>query len=432
MVTSTLPVTYSWQENNAIISTEKDITFSADYLGTYDMVFTATNEDGESSIEFTIEVCDPSEIGFSWEKEQSEYNVSVGRTIRLRMVNIMGEAQDMEYKWFKNEELIQTTSTPSLSYTTTTEGIDTVVVQTTPNSILVSDTIYVNICPKEGTYYRAPSGSSSATFSKVYEYLPAPGQFINDGSTSFSSMDEACSYATERLISEVYLSLGGFGGYVVVGFDHSVDASNGYNLAIKGNAFSGSSEPGIVWVMQDENGDGLPNDTWYELAGSEYSSSQTIFDYEVTYYRPSGSGQDTPWTDNQGESGTIDYSNSHTQDYYYPTWVTADSYTLRGTRLESRCEDTSGTGVNWILNPYDWGYADNYSTIDRLTDDENYNAEAQNNHFKISNAVRFDGEKAELDYIDFVKVQCAVNFKCGWLGEVSTEVCGFSDFNLTQ
>ncbi|MFR7812460.1 MAG: hypothetical protein ACLU4N_26295 [Butyricimonas faecihominis] len=35
----------------------------------------------------------------------------------------------------------------------------------------------------------------------------------------------------------------------------------GYDLPLR-NAFDGSSEPGIVWVMQDVNGNGLP-DVWY-------------------------------------------------------------------------------------------------------------------------------------------------------------------------
>ena len=71
-------------------------------------------------------------------------------------------------------------------------------------------------------------------------------------------MDEACAYAEESLAQKRYVSLGGFGGYLVVGFDHSIDNSGDYDIAITGNAFDGSSEPGIVWVMQDENGDGCP------------------------------------------------------------------------------------------------------------------------------------------------------------------------------
>ena len=37
----------------------------------------------------------------------------------------------------------------------------------------------------------------------------------------------------------------------------------------------GSSEPGIVLVSKDTNGNGLADDEWYELAGSEYNSPAT-------------------------------------------------------------------------------------------------------------------------------------------------------------
>ena len=37
-----------------------------------------------------------------------------------------------------------------------------------------------------------------------------------------------------------------------------------------------------------------------------------------------------------------------------------------------------------------------------------------------------------MDYIDFVKVQVGVNTKSGWLGEVSTEVFGFYDYNMKK
>lgn len=41
-----------------------------------------------------------------------------------------------------------------------------------------------------------------------------------------------------------------------------------------------------MWVMQDVNGNGLPDDTWYQLKGSEYGKEETIETYAVTYYRP--------------------------------------------------------------------------------------------------------------------------------------------------
>lgn len=80
----------------------------------------------------------------------------------------------------------------------------------------------------------------------------------------------------------------------------------------------------------------------------------------------------------------------------------------------------------------DWGYVDNFSSSDRLTDDINYNAAPADNHFKISNAKTFDGKDANLKYIDFVKIQVGTNAKSGWLGENSTEVFGVKDFNLLK
>ena len=94
------------------------------------------------------------------------------------------------------------------------------------------------------------------------------------------------------------ISLGAWGGYVVAGFDHSVDNSGGgVDLAIRGNPYSYQSEPGVVWVAQDENGDGEPNDTWYELAGSDYWLSTTKRNAQMTYYNPNYDKRYTvPWT----------------------------------------------------------------------------------------------------------------------------------------
>ena len=286
------------------------------------------------------------------------------------------------------------------------------------------------------SYYRPATIDSNLYCTKVFEYTPAPGQFINETKTggfdgTQTTAEAACAYAEERFAKSIWVSLGGFGGYVVVGFDHSIENTGGYDFAVLGNSFSGSSEPGIVWVMQDENGNGEPDDTWYELAGSETGKAETIQEYAVTYYRPSEPQQPVRWTDNQGNSGQIDYLKQyHRQDYYYPLWVEEESYTLTGTCLEARNYDASTNGTYWINAEYDWGYADNFSPIDRLTDDENVAADTNANHFKISNAIDREGRAIDLKFIDFVKVQCGVNTKSGWLGEVSTEVCGLYDYKL--
>jgi len=109
------------------------------------------------------------------------------------------------------------------------------------------------------------AGSRASTV-RVFEYLPAPGLWVSGYMYgplfTATTMAEACAYVQSRFDINYMISLGAWGGYVVAGFDHSVDNSGGgVDLAIRGNSYSYQSEPGVVWVAQDENGDGEPNDT---------------------------------------------------------------------------------------------------------------------------------------------------------------------------
>ena len=304
---------------------------------------------------------------------------------------------------------------------TPTEGPST---GTSGDSVIVVDPTLPDM-----TYYRPNTQDSDANCNVVLEYLPAPGQFINELKTggfdgTQLTMQAANEYALNRLNMGTFVSLGAFGGYIVVGFDHSIINTGVYDFAVKGNSFTNSSEPGIVYVMKDSNGDGLANDTWYELSGSDTDAATTIRNYEVTYYKPTEVGAPVKWTDNQGGNGEIDYLKAyHNQDFYYPLWVTEDSYTLKGTRLEARNYDRSGKGSSWVLPEYDWGYADNYSPTDRV------DSKSKDNKFMISNAIDENGNGVFLPYIDFVKIQTGVQSKSGWLGEVSTEVLGVYDLN---
>lgn len=430
-VASSLETTFCWTIGGEVVSTEQNYVFAAAEHGDYTLCLATSNEDGEDAVEFPVRVRTAAEVDFAWTFEQTDYNVSKGRTVLLRALDIEN-AFDAEYTWSVDGEPVQQGAKPEYVFPADAEGEHTVKLEMQNEYLAATQLFTVNVCSAEGTYRRERTAASSAACNKVFEFLPAPGQFVNEYYTA-ATMEEACTYAEGRMAQTAYVSLGGFGGYIVVGFDHSIDNDGDYNIAVTGNAFDGSSEPGIVWVMQDENGDGLPNDTWYELKGSEYGKEETIRDYAVTYYRPSAPKMNVAWTDNRGGNGVIEYLETfHQQDYYYPAWVEADSYTLRGPCLKSRSYDASGNGSYWVNPAFDWGYADNFSPIDRLTDDDNYNAAPADNHFKISHAVTFDGKDADLKYIDFVKVQVALNQQCGWIGEVSTEVFGVKDFNMSK
>lgn len=444
---TTLETTLEWNVNEQSCGKESTYTFKAEEVGSYTITVTATNEDGTHSDSVNVEVLNAEDMPFVWEFNHTEYHTVAGRRLQVKP-SMVSNTEGVAFSWqiddgeaTEGEESFvfepQKAGEYHIAATATSEQED--------KHITLSHEFVVTVY-EEGAFYREMSSISKADWNKVYEYTPAPGQFINELQTggfdgTQTTPEAAIAYAEDRMSqtkedgtpNPIWVSLGGFGGYIVVGFDHSIDNSGGYDLGILGNSFKGSSEPGIVWVMQDENGNGLPDDTWYELAGSETGNEETIQDYAVTYYRPTGPKMPVQWTDNYGNSGEIDYLKAfHRQDYYYPLWIEEDSYTLTGTCLKARNFDASGNGTYWVNAEYDWGYVDNFSPTDRLTDEANANADANANHFKISNAIDFECKPIHLDYIDFVKVQVGVNTKSGWLGEVSTEVFGFYDYNMKK
>ena len=87
----------------------------------------------------------------------------------------------------------------------------------------------------------------------------------------------------------------------------------------------------------------------------------------------------------------------------------------------------SATGI-WHNKAYDWGYADNAGEDSAAGG--NPEAARADVCFRISRAMQADGSPAELSFIDFIRVQTAVNATAGWIGENSTEVFGFTDLNL--
>lgn len=279
--------------------------------------------------------------------------------------------------------------------------------------------------------FRPATSSSIPYIDKVYEWTPAPGQYINDfGVDSLNpddiSAENAAEWALKRLNDHNFVTLGAFGGYIIAGFDHSV-ANNGiFEIGIFGNAFlsqnGGSNEPGIVYVMKDENGNGIPDDRWYELKGSDTYSPGTIPDYQVTYFKPSDDRQPVKWVDNLGNEGEVSYLGAfHNQSSYYPVWIKQDSYTLSGTCLKAKTIQNPDTGI-WENPPFEWGYADNIGE-----DNIEYENIKNCNCFSISNAIDYEGNPVVLDFIDFVKIQTGVSATAGWLGEVSTEILGIVD-----
>lgn len=255
--------------------------------------------------------------------------------------------------------------------------------------------------------------------SKIVEYRPAPGQFIN---TSTGDVAAAQSIVGKRGL----VSLGAYGGSITFCFDHSVVNKGGVDFAILGNSFVNNSEPGIVLVSRDDNSNGLADDQWYELRGSRYGVATK--GYRVTYLRPAvtTSASDVAWSDNIGSSGVIRAIEFHKQ-CYYPLFVdqTASQITFEGSLLPN---PAALNGEIWSTEAFESGYADNYSSdYDQIVDGDTDTKGS--NKFDLTDAVDSSGNSVTLESVDFIRVYTCVQEQAGWIGESSTEVCGAISFS---
>jgi hypothetical protein len=259
---------------------------------------------------------------------------------------------------------------------------------------------------KAGSY--APgSGSGAQAQATCLEFSPAPGQFVGKGN-GFSNprILDLASYTEERVRDFVQglidgeddgwnnfqadgkvLSLGGWGGYYIFRFDHSVPNTSGPDVGIPSNNHTaGMQEAGVVWVSRDVNGDGKPNEIWYQLKGSQSSPAKG---YAMVYFKPKDASS-ALWIDNRGGAGTFPYYSNGNDGYPYHITESSGTYVMfTGTLLQ----DSDLTG-----------YVDAGVTT-----------------FDLDDAVDGAGNPVNLTHIDFVKVQTGLNKHGGGLGEYSTE-----------
>ncbi|NPD44137.1 T9SS type A sorting domain-containing protein [Lentimicrobium sp. S6] len=270
--------------------------------------------------------------------------------------------------------------------------------------------------------------------SEIIDYKPAPGQFTNDG--AFGS-----PYAAQSIIGGTsgLVSLGAFGGHIIVKMEESVEnhPNNpfGIDFTIFTNALPDWSEAAMVEVMKDENNNGLADDQWYLLAGSDYYLNQSQMDYAVTYFNPNeNSATDVLWVDSNQDSGYV-YKNSFHQQSYYPSPILFPSinqelYTLQGMKVEGDIDLSTPS----MIKSYEryFGFADNRTRGSQPYDipDNPYTSDLENSGgdaMDISWARDENGNRVALDHIDFIKITNAMNTSVGGLGEASTEISGIID-----
>ena len=337
---------------------------------------------------------------------------------RLKIVSIEPTVSGFEnatYTWKLGNEIIGNQKT--LGFVSDKVGAYDLTLEITSGATSKTIKTKVNVTQELSTY--------SKYISQVFDYLPAVGQFTNklpayvDGDTQ----TEMTAKAGKALVGEksTMITLGGYGGYVVFGFDHTIlNQKDKRDFKVLGNGFAGSSEPGIVMVAYDKNKNGKPDDDeWYEIAGSEYTNPTTIKNYTITYHKPTVEDSNaTPeyikWEDNQGKSGFKAKNTFHKQPYY-PIWFGQNQLKFSGTLLESNYTEKNGI---WTGKQLAYGYVDNAPN------------NSEDSNIDIDWAVDKNGNPVKLMGIDFIKVYTATNQEAGWLGEISTEVAGAYDLHL--
>ncbi|TVQ79731.1 MAG: hypothetical protein EA380_04070 [Phycisphaeraceae bacterium] len=303
-------------------------------------------------------------------------------------------------------------------------------------------------------------GARAGDFADVlFEYAPAPGQFINGDSNTPGEVynDPAAALgppigagATSPSNAKV-VSLGGFGGSITLGFSETVwaDPCNpwGVDAIVFGNAFwlgtAGThrwAEPGVIEISRDVNGNGIPDDPWYVVRGSHLAVGPGKV--------PMDFWEEQDWDDDPNTA------TPPAQVWWYPDPLVypgfPSSYTTAGYRLPSVFEvAVLVTPAPGEFEAY-WGYADMSPTLrlgdltgNGVVDDpsmtpEEFYTRASNpfrvgitagsgggDGFGISWAVDPEtGERAPIDGFDFIRIRTGTNFVSGSLGEHSTEVGG--------
>ena len=373
---------------------------------------------------------------------EAGFTANAGQAFLIEVKSVSDE--NVTYAWLiDGKEVAQT---KSFTHTFMQAGTYQLTLKVSQEQISFEYTYTVNVA-----YAALPETPQNATpyITKVLEYRPAPGQFVNtmpqykEGDTQATMNEKALNAIGNN--TKGMITLGGYGGYVTVGFDHTIrNAKDANDFLVLGNAFENSSEPGIIKVAYDVNQNGQPDEEeWFEIAGSAHhapkqetwyepakqagNSVETYRDYSITYKKPAKEPTTNEekesyifWEDNKGHKGYKVMNQFHPQPYY-PQWIEEEQLVFTGTCLpQNGINQGTEQAPYFVLPSFKYGYADNYPN------------DAAKAAIDIDWAVDKNGKPANLPGVDFIKIYTGVNQENGRLGENSTEVCGVTDLNLTK
>ena len=183
----------------------------------------------------------------------SGFKVAIGDSLPLNptVVNNIGST----YSWSVNGIVVSSAKI----FTFTPIKIGNYTIQLKVTNEIGSDDISILV---------STFSNNSPYITKVFDYQYGPGQIAAIIPTDWKGNDFIGQPWTG---TKSYTSLGGWGGYLIAGFDHTVKNVDGADFGIYTQPGAGS-EPGVVYVMYDANKDGIPNDgDWAEIKAVSYT-----------------------------------------------------------------------------------------------------------------------------------------------------------------
>lgn len=358
-------------------------------------------------------------------KLQDKFEVN---TFKVLNITASAEASNPNYQWVLKKNPVNQTkdsivgTTKDLRFVALYPGGYELTLNVTEGDKKGTSATIVNVINETQNY--------NPYITSIQDFTPAPGMFANDlykdGFAKADVMRVALGRISETSVGYP-IDLGGFGGSIVVGFDHMVvNLSGKKDFRVYGADLTDKANPpapGLIYVAYDKNANGKPDeDEWYEIIGSQHTKENTIKNFKITYNKPAAgkkvvvSGPNDPFLDREhlycenNQSQTYFLPRSKTKKEYYPAWDTQNTATYEGMKLNVNFAAVRpGQTTLWNFEAPEWGYVN-----------------AKNPDIDIDWAVDKNGNKANLPGIHFIKIVNCVSEPMGLCHQQSSMATRFS------
>lgn len=279
--------------------------------------------------------------------------------------------------------------------------------------------------------------------SRVLDYSPAPGQFVqnpqfNDPARALGAPGIAGGLSAAD--NSKCVTLGGFGGTITLGFDHSIYANphnphqldfivygNGYYIG--GDPLRRHAELGVIEVSRDDNHNGQADDAWYLIPGSHLPAAAPVVRTNAMW---NAATLNPAWIPT-GRSGMWATSGYQLPAAFGPSPIIVNSLGSGSEELWGYADlapslvlgDTTATNI--VDDP-----AADPALFYTIPDDPRTTGIDPGSGGGSAIAIRWaidpaTGATANVDRIDFIRITTGINAVHQILGEISTEISAVAD-----